>query len=158
MAAIFNSDEVFQMAMQLEETRRTFYEALAHECPNRQVATLCGQLAGQEMEHYNLFKKMREQMARKTDSRRLSLEELDFVTALLEDKVVLDADQARKNALRGNAREMLDLAIKMEKDSVLFYAELAGAVGPKDAAAVQEIIKEEKKHVRDLIAARRNLD
>ena len=52
---------------------------------------------------------------------------------------------------------MLDTAIRLEKDSVLFYNELLGEVAEKDAPAVQEIIDEEKRHVRTLVEAKKGL-
>ena len=52
---------------------------------------------------------------------------------------------------------LLDTALRLEKDSVLFYRELLDEVDEKDAPAVQEIIDEEKRHVRALVKAKREL-
>ena len=58
-------------------------------------------------------------------------------------------------AASGDVVALLETAIRLEKDSVLFYNELLGEVDENDAPAVQEIIDEEKRHVRTLVEARK---
>ena len=66
-------------------------------------------------------------------------------------------DAARKSASGRDVIAVLETAIRIEKDSVLFYSELLNEVDEKDAPAVQEIIDEEKRHVRALIEAKKGL-
>ena len=57
----------------------------------------------------------------------------------------------------GDVVALLETAIRLEKDSVLFYNELLPEVDEKDAPAIQEIIEEEKRHVRSLVEAKKRL-
>jgi len=153
--SIFTGEEIFQIAMELEETSQVLYEALAAGCGNRRVADLCRRLAKQEVEHYNLFKRMREALLSRPASREMTREDLDFAQSLVNDRVVPDPADARRVAEAGSLGATLDLAIRMEKDSVLFYTEILPGVAPADAGAVGRIIAEEKRHVQDLTSARR---
>lgn len=48
---IYSGAEVFQTAMELEESGRVFYETLAEATENRDLADLCRNLAAQEIDH-----------------------------------------------------------------------------------------------------------
>jgi len=48
---IYSGAEVFQMAMELEESGRVIYETLAEATDNRGLADLCRNLAAQEIDH-----------------------------------------------------------------------------------------------------------
>ena len=154
--AVFTGDEVFQIAMELEETGQVFYEALAAACGDLKVAELCHRLARQEIDHYNKFKLLRERLASRPASHPLTWEEMDFAQALINDRVVPDPAKARELAVKGSVAEALDLAIKLEKDSILFYMDVLPAVDGDDAAAIRQIIAEEKRHAQELIFARRD--
>jgi len=80
---------------------------------------------------------------------------MGFAQLLIEERVAPTVDDARRLAADGKEEEILSLAIQMEKDSVLFYIETLGAVDPPDAAAIAKIIDEEKRHLADLLGARR---
>ncbi len=153
--AVFSSDEVFQMAAQLEASGQDFYQILAEECPDVRIASLARHLAQQEAEHLATFKEMRKAVASRPASRPLTWDELGFAQMMIEDRVAPTADDARRMAAEGGFEEILDLAVQMEKDSVLFYTEVLQAMDPSDATAICKIIDEEKRHLAELLGARR---
>jgi rubrerythrin len=53
-------------------------------------------------------------------------------------------------ALHGSVKDALAMAIRMEQDSVCFYGGIALTVGPDHKAAIEQIIREEKQHVKAL--------
>lgn len=154
---IYSGAEVFQMAMELEESGRVFYETLAEATENRDLADLCRNLAAQETEHYETFKKLGAELVQRPVSRPLTWDELHFAQILIEERVLPDADAARDAAGGADVLEVLETAIRLEKDSVLFYTELRGEVDEKEAPAIQAIIDEEKRHVRALVEAKKGL-
>ena len=109
--ALFSVDEVFQMAMQAEESGRLLYETMARVASDPKVVELGHQLAAQEKTHLDKFKAMREAQAKKYDQRRLSLEEMQFVDALVHGKVIPNEAEATKVAKDNSVPELLDLAI-----------------------------------------------
>ena len=87
----------------------------------------------------------------------MTWDELHFAHMLIEERVLSDPEAAREAAASGDVAAVLDTAIQLEKDSVLFYSELLSDVDDRDTAAVREIIEEEKRHVRALVEAKRKL-
>ena len=154
---IYSGAEVFQIAMELEDSGRVFYETLAEELEDGKLADLCRNLAKQEASHYGKFKMMAEELVQRPASRPLTWDELNFAQILIEEHVLSDTDSARDVAAVGDPAQVLDTAIQSEKDSVLFYSEILNEVDEKDALAVQEIIDEEKRHVRALIEAKKEI-
>ena len=154
---IYSGAEVFQMAMELEKSGRVFYETLAEATENRDLADLCRNLAAQETEHYETFKKLGEELVQRPVSRPLTWDELHFAQILIDERVLPDAEAARDAAGSGDALEVLETAIRLEKDSVLFYTELRGEVDENEVPAIQTIIDEEKRHVRALVEAKKGL-
>ena len=154
---LFRLDEVLQMAMQAEESGRLLYETVAKETANPEVAGLCRQLAAQEAGHYQKFKAMKEALPNQTNSRRLSLEEMDFVQGLIEGRVTpLEAD-AKRIVRENSLAQVLDMAIQAEKDSAAFYGQILAGVDAGDAGTIHEIIEEENRHQRILTEIRQGV-
>jgi rubrerythrin len=154
---VYSGAEIFEIAMELEEAGRVFYETLAEESENHDLADLCRNLATQEGDHYRKFKSMGAELVQRPASRPLTWDELHFAQMLIEERVLSDPDAAREAARSVDVTGMLDTAIRLEKDSVLLYTELLNEVDEEDVPAVQQIIDEEKSHVRSLVEARRGL-
>ena len=143
--------------MELEDAGRVFYQTLAEQSEDHDLADLCRNLAVQETNHYRKFKKMSEELVQRPASRPLTWDELHFAQILIEERVLSDPRAARDAASGGDVVEMLETAIRLEKDSVLLYNELLHDVDAKDVPAIQEIIDEEKRHVRSLAEAKKGL-
>jgi len=154
---IYSGAEVFQIAMEMEEAGRAFYERLAETSQDPNITDLCRNLAGEEVNHYRKFKKMGAELVQRPASRPLTWDELHFANMLIEERVLADPGAARDAASKGDTPGLLETAIHLEKDSVLLYTELLKEVDEQDAPAVQEIIDEEKRHVCALVEAKKRL-
>ena len=155
--AVFSAEEVFQIALELEETGQVFYEAVAAACGNEQVARLCRRLAQQEAAHYKTFQQMQKRPPDDPASRPLNAEGLGYVQAMVNQRVVPDPGKAREMAAKGSLAETLDLAIRMENDSISFYTGMLDMVDGGDAEAVRRIIREEQRHAQELAVSRRSV-
>jgi rubrerythrin len=154
---VYSGAEIFEIAMELEEASRVFYETLAEEAGDHDLADLCRNLAAQESNHYRRFMNMSAELVQRPASRPLTWDELHFAQMLIEERVLSDPDDAQEAALNADVSGVLETAIRLEKDSVLLYSELLHEVEEKDVPAVQQIIDEEKSHVRSLVEAKRKL-
>lgn len=155
---IFRIDEILQMAMQAEESGRLLYETLANQAAGEpKIAELCRQLAAQEKGHFEKFKAMREATPKRLDSRRLALEEIEFVKSLMEGRAVPAETEAKRIVQENSMAQVLSMAIQAEVGSAAFYRELLAGVDSGDAATVREIIEEEKRHEKMLRDARQLL-
>ena len=143
---LFRLDEVLQIAMQAEESGRLLYETVAKETADPKVADLCRQLAIQEGRHYEKFKAMKEAAPNQMNSRRLSLEEMDFVQGLTQGRVTPLEAEAKRIVRDNSPAEVLDMAVQAEKDSAAFYEQILTGVDAADAGAIREIIEEEDRH------------
>ena len=152
---VYYGAEIFQIAMELEDAGRVFYETLAEKSEDEDLSDLCCLLSEQETVHYRTFKKMSDELVQRPASRPLTWDETHFAQMLIEERVLSDSEAAENAAGSGDVVGILDTAIQLEKDSILFYNELLGEVDDKDIPAIQEIIDEEKHHYRNLVEAKR---
>ena len=53
--------------------------------------------------------------------------------------------------------EAIDLGIKFEKDSILFYQEMRQALSEKDRGMLDKVIEEEKSHLNKLMEIRKTV-
>ena len=148
--AIFSTDEVYQVAAQLEAAGREYYETIARETADEMIRKLCTRLARMEADHYRTFDQLRQQLASRPASRPLSWDEIGYAQAMIDNRVSLDLDDAARLAREGMLVEILKDAIQLEKDSILLYQEIRSAVDDADAAAIDEIIRQEKAHLVEL--------
>ena len=152
--ATYTGDEIFQMAMEMEETGEVLYEAMAAAARNDAVSNLCRRLAAQERQHHKVFERMRQALP---TGRPARWEAMEFDQALINDRIVPDPGEALRIASSGSLTETLELAIQLERDAVSFYSDMLKCVEAGDAEAVGRIIEEERRHAEELLVARRNL-
>ncbi len=157
MALTFTGDEVLQIAMEMEQTGEVFYEALAAVCRNRPVTDMIRKFARNEQDHYQTFKRMREERADTWPVRDLDPDELSFTQSLINEKVIPSPDDMRKLAASTGLADALAMAVKMEHDSIRFYQELLAGLAASDVEVVEQIIQEERLHQRELEEAQRAL-
>lgn len=143
-------DKVLAMALDMEQTGQDFYTALAGGCGNRQVAALCVSLAKAEAAHAATFRAMRKRLAEAGRTRLLADEQLAQVHVLVKEFMIPKPDAVQTLALHGSAAGALNMAIKMERDSVRFYSGMLLALPAEDVPVVEQIIAEEEQHVRYL--------
>ncbi len=150
MGIVFNADEIFEMAEQIERNGAAFYRKAAEQ--NAEGRKLLLEIAEQEDQHVATFQKMREELtAHDTES---SVFDPDGEGALylkaMADGRVFDMKKKPRDILKGkeNLAEIINVAIGMEKDSIVFYVgiqEIVPAELGKDR--VSNIIREEMKHI-----------
>ena len=149
--------EVFQVAAEIEDTSRVFYENLAHAAHSEEISAVCRKLAAQEQSHQRLFLRMHENYGRNWPTRKMSAGELAAAETEVRHQIIPDPKQVRQVALRGTAADALDMAIGMEDSAVRFYSSLLPGTAGADADAIRMIIREEIEHKKTLTYLRGNL-
>lgn len=150
MAFIFNADEIFAMAEQIERNGAAFYRLAAKQFPAQQ--RLLTMIAEQEDGHCATFSALRRQLASKDKEAAVSdpdQEGEDYLRAMA-DRRVIDVQGGPKNVLRGDESfsDILGIALGMEKNSIIFYTGMQEMVSPAMGRdKLDLIIKEEKKHI-----------
>ena len=160
MSALMNLREVFGLAIQIESNGAAFYRKAAAGQKNAAARAYLEELAGMEDEHKRVFTEMRKLAlaAHKEGAEELRPEGGLFLAAVMDGFSVEGSPSvADKLTGRENLTRLLEVAVDLEKQAILFYLGLKDAMAGREAKAqLDRIIREEKAHVITLTAALRN--
>ncbi len=152
------ADDVFGMAIRIEENGFAFYNGAAKKTQETAIKKLFEELANMEQGHVTAFKSLRATMPA-----ALLEPPVWDPEGLAESYLQATADthiftvEAAENRLQGinNADQAIDMAIQFEKDSVAFFLgmkELLSRHEGKDE--IDKLIGAEMEHIRMLSRAK----
>ncbi len=152
MAITFNADEIFEMAEQIERNAAGFYREAAKRAGDKVAQTLFVNLAEMEDNHCQIFQEMRSQLSPDEKKQETFDPENQAILYLqaMADGHGTEGKKSRTEKLTGSEsmREILQIAINAEKDSVVFYTALKELVAPGVSRdKVETIIEEELGHL-----------
>jgi len=155
MAVVFNADEVFEMAQQIERNGARFYRRASEATTDARVRQLLLDLAAWEEQHEKTFGQMRSELSER--ERRATVfdpegEGVRYLRAMVEGKVFdLEGDPTAWLGSPRNLEDIIRYAIAMEKDSIIFYLALRDLV-PESLGRdrIDRIISEEMGHIKVL--------
>jgi rubrerythrin len=162
MAHDFNADEILDVAIRIEENGGRFYRKAAEFQSDKQNRKMLEKLASMEDHHKLTFEilKTRIAEAEKTSTVFDPLGESAQYLAAMADSHGGEGSPTAADSLSGDESmvEILDIAIGLEKESILFYIGLRDMVPPKYGQdKLDQVISEERKHVIQLNAYRERL-
>lgn len=149
--AVFSAAELLDIAVGIERNGVAYYDSLSQAAGDPALKKTYEQLAGMERHHVDVFQQMRSALsgAGAVVPVEDEAEYGAYLKALIDSSVFTDDRVARELAGRvGGPAEALQLALGAEKDSILFYTEMRDLVPQRQREAVDNIIKEERSHVR----------
>jgi rubrerythrin len=152
MPIVFNADEVVGMAVEIERNGQRFYARGAQIVSEPEVKKLMTDLVEWEKEHERLFQGLRDEL---NDDERVSTAfdpdgEMElYLNAMAGGRVFTQKkDAATLIPDDASPADIIKTALGMERDSILFYLAMKGAVparlGPDK---VEALIREEMSHV-----------
>jgi len=152
MKPVFNADEIFQMAINIEQYGERFYRRFAKATSDLSINQLFNELADMEAEHERTFIAMQKQsMQSDWDHSLLDADDLtsSYLRALSKG-IIFDQEHDPLINMTGEEtlEEIFNIAIQREKDSVIFYLGMKDLV-PADFGKdqIDKIIKEEMSHI-----------
>ena len=148
--SVFQMDEFIKIAIKDEETGRAFYTALAETTQNEILKASYQKIADQEKHHEENFKKMLSSIHKSHHFEQYTGQYEDFMNAMLQSRAFSTPEEAAAEAKHLSAGEAIDKALTMEKDTLLFYLDMKEWIPDTHKKYVEEIINEERGHVRDL--------
>lgn len=151
MSMIFNAEEVLKIAEQIERNGTTFYETAAERFSGEEKQML-QRLADMERTHVKFFANMRRDLAGADQA----LQPIDpdgeagrYLAAFANGQIF--APKADSKALLSpetTCADILEMAVGLEKDSVVFYVAIKDAVPESlGEANIDKIIQEEMSHI-----------
>ncbi len=155
MSVTFNADEVFEMAEQVERNGAKFYREVAAKAVDRQMKDMFLTMAAMEDGHLRTFQEMRKGLS---DQERGGTtfdpegEATMYLQALADSKGFEGMISPTQELTgRESPRQLLEIAIDAEKNSVLFYVGLKDLMATETSREkVEGVIREEIRHVADL--------
>ena len=155
MLFCFNASEVFQIAVQIKENCKGFYEKAQSIIEDPSVKKLFSDLTLEEVEHKRKIEDLKGKLPldAKTPTVSDPQNELDSYIKMMADQHVVGSREDLETELAGvkNAGDALKLALRLEKDSVIFFLGMQEATcAGKDRDLISLLVKEEQDHVRRL--------
>jgi len=149
----FSADEVFAMAEQIERNGAKFYRTAAEQASEDRARKRLRELADWEHQHEQLFARMRSELsgaAGQPSTFDPDDEAAMYLRAFVDGKVFdVNADPSARLTGKESPTEVLDTALGLEKDSIVFYLGIRGLVpASMGTERIDRIIKEEMSHVR----------
>lgn len=149
MSFVFNADEIFEMALKIEQNGEKFYRDSAAKIADPDSVRLLLKLADMEVEHQSTFKGMQSALSA-ADKKAMTFDPNHeaglYLASLANTKVFFEKD-IDTPALEG----IFKAALAAEKDSIAFYLGMKDLVpAGSGREKVEEIIREEMRHIRIL--------
>ena len=142
MIYVFNADEVFQIAIDIEENGKRFYEKAMDIVDNPDVRAVLGSLAKDEAEHLKRFAELKAQLPKTATEDTVwdPEHEMNQYLQMMADIHVFrsDLDVEKKLSQAKNPEDILKLGIQFEKDSIVSFV------------TMQDSTEEKKLHMRTL--------
>jgi rubrerythrin len=155
--ALFNISEIYQFAIAIEENGEKFYRAQLKKFNDENIKKLFSFLADEEIKHKETFKSMLEKIEKYEPKESYPGEYFLYLKSYAENVIFNEKELDSKIKKIKNLKSVLDFAIKLEWDSILYYQEMKIYVSADSAKLIDDIIKEERKHFIKLSEARKNL-
>jgi len=162
MSYDFNADEIFEMAIRIEENGAKFYRKASKNQSDKLNREMLEKLAVMEDHHKLTFEKLKKTLS---DAEKIETvfdpnnESLQYLAAMVDSHGGEGSPDAA-DALTGeeSIKEIINIAIDLEKESILFYIGFKDFVPPKYGQdKLDKIINEERRHIIQLNSFRDKL-
>ena len=143
---IFAPDEVLKLAIDIENNGKEFYESMAGKVKEENLKKLLDSLAQEEEKHRKIFEEMLENLG-ETEIVETYPGEYQAYMKALSDECVFTQKILKEKIERGfeNPGQLLDFALRIEKDSIILYIEMKQHV-LRNQSALDKVVEEERKH------------
>ena len=152
MAITFNADEIFSISEQIERNGEKFYSQSALRVAEPKAKKVLQDLAGMERSHLKTFQELHaqiDQKAREETTWDPDGEAVAYLRATADSHIFKSsADPMSVLSTNADAREILELALRFEKDSVVFFLGVSDMVPERlGKTDVMELAKQEQAHI-----------
>lgn len=143
----FNADDVFEIAVKIEQNGAKFYRDAAEKIDNQENKQFLLELAVMEDGHETTFANMQKELKdQETASTTFDPEDENgsYLKALADARVF-----AKKEEPANDFQSILYSAVQAEKDSIAFYLGMKNMMSEKSGKSkIDDIIKEEMSHIK----------
>jgi len=156
MGNIFTGSEIVEIGIQIENNGRDFYNALAKKSENEQTKEIFRFLSGEEEKHIKVFEGILEKTQAFAPQGLDADDYLRYMKVLAGEHVFTQKDQGKKIAQNtGSDKQAIDVAIRFEEDSIVFYTGIKRIVPEYDHKVIEALIMQEENHLKQLLDMRK---
>jgi rubrerythrin len=150
MAVLFSAREIAEAAVEKEKKRRGFYSAVFELSTNEDMKALFQFLTKEEEKHIAVFVRIRDNLPEDTHSEEYAADMQAYMDSVVDDRLYSDIDSKEFVRKAITAKNVFRLAIGFEKDAILYFREFLPYLTESDRKVVEELIEQEKGHIRKL--------
>ncbi len=156
--AVFESQEIYQFAMRIEENGERFYRGAAQALQDQEARDLFSHLADEEVRHKRVFESLLSKLENYRMDERYSGEYLEYLRAYIDDNIVFnkrDVDRELRDVK--DVRSAIEFAMHRETEAILYFLEMKNLVSKGQQNSIDKIVEEERRHYTTLSLAHKNL-
>ena len=143
---MFSIREIIDIAIKIEKNGESFYRDAMEKISNPELKPVLLFLADQEHEHAQWFEKLKHKTKKTASEQRVAEISEAMLQSLIGDQK-FSLDDAELSEL-DTVQSLLELAIEVEKDTIVFYQMLQAFIEDSDTLdGLNEIIAEENRHI-----------
>jgi len=148
---LFKATEIVEMAIQEERNGVAYYEAFVRKTADPAIKEFAQRMAEEERRHEREFTQIRDQLGAYVPAETYLGEYLAYVRALVNDRFLPDEGKAKEVVAKArDDRQVVENALRFEKETLLFFTELKGFVPKRHGPVIDQLIDEERQHIADL--------
>ena len=158
MAFDFSMSEIINAAIGIEKRGYAFYTVMAKSTPNDGARMVYNHLAETEKDHIRIFQEMLAGVSKYEAPEPFAREYAAYFHALVDSAVFTrDLTHSELAACNSSDTAALELGIRAEKDSIIFYYNMKDMMPKAEQGPVDKIITEEKAHLQQLTDIKKKL-
>ncbi|MFC1508065.1 ferritin family protein [Candidatus Omnitrophota bacterium] len=152
MVNVFSAIEVVEMGIKIEENGRDFYNGIIGLSDDKAAKEAFKLLSSEEEKHIKRFEVVLSKVKKYEPVEAYPNEYFSYIKSLSGEYVFIKEKKGTEIAGRiKTAKEAIKLGIGFEKDSILFYQEMKKFVLTSEQSIIEELLEEEKKHLKMLL-------
>ena len=158
MASKFSISEVVELGVQIEINGKDFYETLVLKTKSEKARAIFEFLKDEEEKHIETFRKILDSVHKYEPKEAYPDEYFSYMNFLASEHVFTKKGKGVEMAQNASTDvEGVDLGIKFEKDSILFYEGMKKIVADDEKGTIDLLIKEEENHYKKLTHLKKEL-
>jgi rubrerythrin len=157
MSNLIAANEIVKMSVDEEKSGEAFYRAWSGKSSNARVKSEAARIADMEKHHAKVFGELLAKLGEPKGAETYGGEYQAYVDALMADREFGGPAEAARLAARLSDAEAVDAALRTEQKALLLYSFLENQLEGGDVATVAGVIEEERGHVIDLTALKKEV-
>lgn len=146
---MFTAGEIFSIAVRIEENGENFYREAQKHTSEPSLRELLEWLAEEEAQHKGYFLNIKGSLSEFKESDWPAEVGETILQSMVKDRP-LSLEEVEISSIR-SVDELIQIGLGLEQDSIKFYEFLIAFIeNPETLKSIQQILDEERKHVRYL--------